>query len=212
MRGFQAPIGSRTHRPGPSQGGLSNSNRYRPRGTGCSSIPIPGAPRPRHGYLATTKTSHIPAGSCPGVPAEGGVTRRAGHVLRLPTEPRDPARTVPPGHTRVTERSTNCTVATVSAPEWIKDLLGWKNTSSGKKQLCVQLFGFSLSPNISDTHSTASIMFAGEAFKELGIPLEQRREDIPDKNRAHIDVATGISSGRAMEVGIAEDLDAELKS
>jgi hypothetical protein len=95
----------------------------------------------------------------------------------------------------------------VSAPDWIKPLLGWKDASTATAMLCTDLFGEPLAPNISDMHNTGSMLFSEHVYRALDIPLTRRRADASES-----DGAKKSSSGRALERAIERHLGEELRT
>lgn len=97
----------------------------------------------------------------------------------------------------------------VEAPDWARDLLGWKSSTAKSRQTCLDLFGREVAPNIADVGNVGSLRFAGHMFQALEIPYDQRRDSAIDSGSVHEEEKKG-SSGAALEQAIEKDVGASL--
>ena len=79
----------------------------------------------------------------------------------------------------------------MTAPVWLRSMLGWKPATAKSRVRCETLFGRAWAPNIADVGSVESLRIAGAAYQALGIERESH-ESLADTD-------TGSSLERAVE-------------
>lgn len=93
----------------------------------------------------------------------------------------------------------------IVAPEWLRDLLGWRPATSKSEARCRALFGLARAPNIADVGGRESLRIAGAIFESLGIPHTQCRAELSTETGSK-----STSSGTSLERGIEADLESAL--
>jgi hypothetical protein len=97
----------------------------------------------------------------------------------------------------------------VSAPAWLRELLGWKPATKKSAARCVELFGDARAPNLADVGGKESLRIAGAAYVAMGIVRETTTtltDDISDAAEAD----GAVDSGSTLERGIEADIKASL--
>ncbi|MGQ0623122.1 MAG: NgoMIV family type II restriction endonuclease [Sporichthyaceae bacterium] len=102
----------------------------------------------------------------------------------------------------------------MSAPAWVRELLGWKPTTKKSKAACLDLFGEALAPNLADVGSKGSLRLAGEVYRAVGVGMTKRTTTtLADDTTESADETATLkvsSAGSALENGIREDVKAAL--
>ena len=87
------------------------------------------------------------------------------------------------------------------APEWLRDLLGWKSATVKTRRACESLFREPVAPNLSDLASRPSLHLAGHVYETIGVPITKRAQSLEEDSPA---------SGTLLEKAIEDDLSAAL--